>query len=506
MTGDNQHGGDTMKRRAFCGMSLLAGAAASLPVGRLLSAPGASSQPVPADLRAVKLSGAETTIERAAVKDFSASLHGTLLEPGQEDYDAARRIWNGMIDKHPALIARCADSGDVARAVTFARERELLVAVRGGGHSFPGYSTCNGGLMIDLSPMSSVRLNADARTAQAGGGAWVMHVDTAAQREGLATTLGQISNTGIGGLTLGGGFGWLGRRFGLACDNLVSAELVTADGKLRHVSAADEPDLFWAVRGGGGNFGVTTSLEYRLHELNPTVLAGHVDYPAQQVKDAIRFYADLISKAPRELSLDLSLAPSPNGEPGAQIYVVYTGDARSGEKVLEPLRRFGKPIANTIGPQSYLVVQKQFDTPTPDPAGWYLKGGFVREYSSGLVEVLADEFRPDDRLTMYFQNANGAVADVPQTATAFSHRNAVANMMLLGHWTDRSYDEQGRARVHAFWDKLAPFTEGYYANLNDADPKGTDRNYGANFSRLATVKKQFDPMNLFRLNANIKPA
>jgi hypothetical protein len=487
-------------------MSLMTGAAVSLPIGRSMSAPSVSPQPVPADLRAVKLSGAETTIERAALKDFRASLHGTLLEPGEQGYDAARRTWNGMIDKHPALIARCADAGDVARAVTFARERELLVAVRGGGHSFPGYSTCDGGLMIDLSPMSSVRVRADARTAQAGGGAWGMHVDTAAQKEGLATTLGQISNTGVGGLTLGGGFGWLGRRFGLACDNLVSAELVTADGKLRHVSATEESDLFWAIRGGGGNFGIATSLEYRLHELNPTVLAGHVDYPAPQVKDTIKFYADLISKAPRELSLDLSLAPGPNGEPGAQIYLVYIGDAGGSEKVLEPLRRFGKPIANTIGPQSYLAVQRQFDTPTPDPASWYLKGGFVREYSSELVEVLAGEFRPDDRLTIYFQNANGAVADVPQTATAFSHRDAIANMMLFGRWTDRSYNEQGRAKVHALWDKLVPFTEGYYVNLNDADPKGTDRNYGANFSRLATVKKQFDPMNLFRLNANIKPA
>jgi FAD/FMN-containing dehydrogenase len=493
-----------MKRRAFCGMTLMVGAAASLPIGRLISAPSASSQPT--DLRAVKLSGGETTIERAAIQDFRSSLRGTLLAPGQDGYEAARRIWNGMIDKHPALIARCADAADVARALTFARERELLLAVRGGGHSFPGYSTCDGGLMIDLSAMNSVRVHADTRTAQVGGGAWGMHVDTAAQKEGLATTLGEISNTGVGGLTLGGGFGWLGRRFGLACDNLLSAELVTADGKLRHVSAGDEPDLFWAIRGGGGNFGVATSLEYRLHQLNPTVLAGHVDYPAPQLKDTIEFYADLISRAPRELSLDLSLAPGPDGKLGAQIYVVYTGDAGSSEKVLEPLHRFGKPIANTIGPQSYLAVQRQFDTPPLDPASSYLKGGFVREYAAGLIEVLSGGFRPDDRLTIYFQNANGAVSDVPQKATAFSHRSASANMMLSGHWNDRSYNDQGRARVHAMWDELVPFTEGYYVNLNDADPKGTDRNYGPNFARLAALKKQFDPVNLFRLNANIRPA
>jgi FAD/FMN-containing dehydrogenase len=499
-------GAGSMKRRAFCGMSLIAGTAASFPVARLIAAQTGSSQPGSTDLRAVKLSGAETTIERAAVSDLGASLRGTLLTPGQDGYDVARRIWNGMIDKHPALIARCADTADVVRVVTFARERELLLAVRGGGHSFPGYSTCDGGLVIDLSPMNSVRVRADTRSAEVGGGAWVMHVDTAAQKQGLATTLGEISNTGVGGLTLGGGFGWLARRFGLACDNLLSVELVTADGKVRRVSKSDEPDLFWALRGGGGNFGVVTSFEYRLHQLNPSVLAGHVDYPAPQVKDAIEFYADLITKAPRELSLDLSLAPGANGEPGAQIYAVYTGDAESGGKVLEPLQRFGKPIKNSIGPQSYVQVQTWFDGPPLDPNNNYLKGGFVREYSSGLVELLAHEFRPSDRVTMYFQNANGAVVDVSQAGTAFSHRNAIANMMLWGHWGDRSYNEQGRAMVRTLWDKLVPFTDGYYVNLNDADPKDTDRNYGANLGRLSALKKQYDPRNIFRLNANVKPA
>jgi|HubBroStandDraft_6_1064221.scaffolds.fasta_scaffold44440_3 FAD/FMN-containing dehydrogenase len=495
-----------MKRRAFCGMTLAAGAVTSLPLGRLVYAQAKSAQPQAADLRAIKLSGAETTIERTAVQDFRASLRGPLLSAGQDGYDAARRVWNGMINKHPALIARCADAADVARAVTFARERELLLAVRGGGHSFPGYSTCDGGLVIDLSSMNSVSVQAATRTAQVGGGAWVVNVDAATQKQGLATTLGQISNTGVGGLTLGGGFGWLSRRFGLACDNLVSAQLVTADGKLRRVSEKDEPDLFWAIRGGGGNFGVATSFEYRLHPLEANVLAGHVDYPAPQVRDAIEFYAELVSKSPRELSVDLDLAAGADGEPGASIYVFYSGDPKVGNKLLEPLQRFGKPVKNTIGPKTYLAVQAQFDGPPVDPSMSYLKGGFVREYSPGLVDVLAREFRPDKRLSAFFQNANGAVADVPQTATAFSHRNAIANMMFGGHWDDVSYNEQGRAMVRANWDKVAPFTDGYYVNLNDVDPKSTDRNYGPNFTRLAAVKKQFDPLNLFRLNANIKPA
>jgi len=494
-----------MKRRAFCSMAVVAGTAASLPIGRLFAAPGGTSQAASGEIHAIKLSGAETTIERAAVQDLRASLRGSLLTADQEGYAAARRVWNGMIDKHPALIARCADVSDVTRAVTFARERELLVAVRGGGHSFPGYSTCDGGLMIDLSLMNAVRVGAQARTAHVGGGAWVVNVDTAAQQEGLATTLGEISNTGVGGLTLGGGFGWLARRFALACDNLVSAEIVTADGKVLRASEKDEPDLFWAIRGGGGNFGVATSFEFRLHRVTPNVVAGHVDFPAAQAKDAIEFYAELMSKAPRELSADLGLSPDADGQTGAKLYVVYSGDEKSADKVLAPLQRFGKPEKNTIGRKTYLEVQSQFDGPVADPSCNYLKGGFVRDFSAGLVDALTSDFKPTNQLSIYIQNANGAVADVPPGATAFSHRKALANMMVAGQWESASFNEQGRALVHASWDKLAPFTDGYYVNLNDADPKGTDRNYGQNFVRLAELKRQFDPLNLFRLNANIKP-
>ena len=492
-----------MKRRDFCRMSVAAGAATWLPAGRLLSAPGDASRG--ADLRAVKLSGAETTIERAAVQDLRASLSGTLLAPGDGGYETARHVWNGMIDKHPALIARCADTADVVRAVTFARERELLLAVRGGGHSFPGYSMCDGGLVIDLSTMRTVEVHAHDRTVRAGGGAWGAHVDAATQKYSLATTLGQISNTGVAGLTLGGGFGWLSRRFGLACDNLISVELVTADGKVRRVGEHEEPDLFWAIRGGGGNFGVATSFEYRLHPLDPTVIAGSVSFPTAQTKDLIEFYATLITHAPKELSVDLGLGGNEDETPGAHLNVVYSGDAKSAGKVLEPLQRFGKSLQNTIRPQNYLVVQTWFDPPPVDPMHHYLKGGFVSEYSSGLVEALT-EFRPDKQTEIYFQNSNGAVADIPQTATAFPHRHTIANMMLLCEWKERSQDEPGRAAARATWSKLAPFTDGYYVNLNDADPKGTESNYGPNFSRLAELKKRFDTQNLFRLNANIKPA
>jgi FAD/FMN-containing dehydrogenase len=493
-----------MKRRDFFRMSLAAGAATLLSVDKVLAASGDS--PPGADLRAIKLSGKETTIERAAVQDLRASLKGSLLVPGDEGYEMARRVWNGMIDKHPALIARCEGVEDVVRAVTFARERELLLAVRGGGHSFPGYSSCDGGLVIDLSPMRTVEVRSDTATVRAAGGSWGGHVDAAAQKYALATTLGQISNTGIAGLTLGGGFGWLSRRFGLACDNLISAELVTADGKVRRVSAHDEPDLFWAIRGGGGNFGVATSFEYRLHPLNPTVVAGHVDFPSAQVEDAIEFYASFLAHAPRELSVDLGLSAANNEPLNAYIYVFYSGDAKNAAKVLEPLQRFGKPLKNTIGEQRYTVVQTWFDSPPINPIHNYLKGGFVTEYSSGLIKFLAEDFKPDAHTSMFFQSANGAVWDAPQTATAFSHRRAMANMLLGAEWKDTAEDEANRAVVRGTWSKLAPFTDGYYVNLNDADPKGTDSNYGPNFTRLAELKRRYDPQNIFRLNANIKPS
>jgi len=493
-----------MRRRDFFRMGLLSGAAAALPATRLIAAEPASKG-APGELRAIKLSGAETSIEAAAIRELRASLKGQLLLAGDAEYESARRIWNGMINRHPALIARCAATTDVVHALTFARERELLLAVRGGGHSFPGYSSCEGGLVIDLSPMRNVSVNANAATARVAAGAWGAHVDAATVRHALATTLGQISNTGVAGLTLGGGFGWLSRRFGLACDNLLAVELVTADGKVRRVSDKDEPDLFWALRGGGGNFGVATSFDYRLHPFDPTVLAGHIDFAAAQAREAIEFYADLITHAPRELSVDLSIAPNEDKVPGVQLYIVYSGDAKSGAQVLEPLRRFGKPIKSTIAPTKYLAVQTWFDPPPVDPRHHYLKGGFVREYSPELIRRLA-ELSADAHTDMYCQNANGAVADVAPGATAFSHRNVIANMMLAQTWDETSHDEAGRAAVRATWSTLAPYTAGYYVNLNDADPRSTDGNYGANFARLAALKKQYDPTNLFRLNANIKPA
>jgi FAD/FMN-containing dehydrogenase len=495
-----------MRRRDFCKISLLSGAVAALSVDRLRADPTSKMQPIQADVPAVKLSGVATVIEKAALQDLRASLHGQMFLAAEEGYDTARRIWNSMIDKRPAVIVRCEGRADVGRAVTFARERELLVAVRGGGHSFPGYSACDGGLVIDLSAMRSARVDPRARSASVAGGAWVLDVDAATQRYGLATPMGQISDTGVGGLTLGGGFGWLSRRFGLACDNLLSVDLVTADGQLRHVSAQENTDLFWAIRGGGGNFGVVTSFEYRLHPVGPKVLGGHVKYPLQKSREVIEFFAEFAAEAPREVSADLGLEDGRHGESGATIYVCCSAEAKAGEKLLQPLQQFGKPTENTIGAHDYVAVQRQFDGPHHSPMNHYLKGGFVREFSPGLLDVLAEDFHPDAKCGAYFQNSSGAVADIEPTASAFTHRRSIVNMMMAGSWPDAADNEAGRATVRANWDKVARFTEGYYVNLNEADQKATDRNYGANYARLAALKKKYDPLNLFRLNANIQPA
>jgi FAD/FMN-containing dehydrogenase len=493
-----------INRRRFCSGAALAGAASWIS-GTWLPAREAQAE-IASEISAVGRDGAVLSLERAAVRELQDSLHGQLLLATDPDYDAARRVWNAMIDRHPALIARCANAADVSKAVVFARERGLLLAVRGGGHSFPGYSSCDGGMLIDLSRLGQVEVMVAQRRVRAGGGAWGLHVDGASQAHGLATTMGQISNTGIGGLTLGGGLGWLSRRFGLACDNLVAAEIVTADGRIRHVSAQDDPDLFWAIRGGGGNYGVATQLEYRLHEVPQQVIAGYAAYTGAQRRDAIAFYADFLARAPRELAVDLDLAPRKDGSPVASIAVVYSGKPSEAEKVLAPLMAFGKPAEVTIRAQSYLAVQAQDDTPPIDTHRHYIKGGFVREYSAGLVDYLGREFEPGAGIDMYFESANGAVWDIHPDATAFTHRNAMASLMILGQWDDRSQDGAGKARVRAVWDRVAPHTDGYYVNLADPDPKTVDGNYGTNYVRLAALKKRFDPQNLFRLNANIKPA
>jgi hypothetical protein len=495
-----------MKRRDFCKATLIGGAVATWPSARVLALADESAPPSGSDIPAIKLSGESTVIPAAAVKNLAADMHGQLLTASDKEYEQARRIWNKMIDRRPALIARCSGAADVARAVAFARERDLLVAVRGGGHSFPGYSVCNGGLMIDLSAMRSVRVDPIAKTARVAGGAWLGDLDWEAQQYGLATPMGAISNTGVAGLTLGGGYGWLSRRYGLACDNLVSVDLITADAKFHRVSAKENPDLFWGIHGGGGNFGVVTSFEYRLHPVGPQVLAGDLVYAPAQTRAALEYYGQFAARAPRECDIELAWGPSEGDAADLAFSVCYCGDAREGEKVLQPLRTFLKPRKDTIRMQDYVKVQQQFDGPPLSTRNNYLKGGYVAEITPALIDALMNDFHPDAVVGIEIGHCGGAIADVGPTATALAHRKELFQLLLIAAWPNAADNERYRARIHTDWDKFKRFTSGFYVNLNDADQKSVDDNYGPNRPRLMALKKQYDPGNLFRLNANVRPA
>lgn len=490
-----------MKRRTFV-RATIGAAALTAPLTQLIAA----GKPAPGDIAAVKLSGQSTTIEGQALAEFSSSLRGKTFLAGSPEYDTARRVWNRMIDKRPALIVQCADTADVAHALTFARERELLLAVRGGGHSFPGLSTCDGGMLLDLSAMKSVRVDAKARRVFAAGGAWGGHVDGESQQHELATTMGQISDTGIGGLTLGGGFGWLSRQHGLACDNLVSVDVVTADGKPRRASLDENADLFWGLRGGGGNFGVATSLEYRLHPMPREAIGGGMSWRAADAPAVLDFYRETTASGPRELSLDLGVWHEKENGKVFGLEVCHAGDAAAGMKTFEAMRRIGKPLTDTVRAMNYVDVQQQFDDGNISDRHHYLKAGFVREITPAFVTFLLEEFEPSATVGIYMQNASGAVGDVAPEATAFWNRKNVANLMIMSAWRNPADTERNRAAVRAAWDKAEPFTSGYYVNLSDAAKSTIGGNYGANYPRLVALKRKYDPMNLFRLNSNVLPA
>ena len=490
-----------MRRRTFC-QATIGTAALAAPLGRLLAA----DKPALVDIPAIKLSGQSTVIDKAALNELSRSLHGQLILADSDDYDTARRVWNRMIDKRPAMIVRCADAADVSRAVTFARERELLLAVRGGGHSFPGLSTCDGGMMLEVSPMKAVSVDVKGRRVVAGAGCWGGHVDGETQQHDLATTMGQISDTGVAGLTLGGGFGWLSRQFGLACDNLISVEIVNADGKVRRASKNENPDLFWGLRGGGGNFGVATKFEYALHPVAQQAIGGGIYWQIADAPAVLDFYRETTAKGPRELSLDLSVWLSKDKGRCIGIDLCHAGDIASGMKVIEVMRRIGKPLRDTIEVRKYVDIQRQFDDGNISGALHYIKGGFVPEMTPAFADFLAKGLEPPSGVPVYMQNASGAVGDIAPGATAFWNRRAIANLMVLGERGEPADNERMRAAVRTAWDQLAPFTAGYYVNLSDAAKETTSRNYGANYSRLVELKKKFDPANMFRLNSNVVPA
>jgi len=485
-----------MKRRTFCKSTLAAAAAATFP---------ACGSRVAEPIAAVSLAGEELSLEAAAVQELGESLSGRLLLSENEGYEAARKVWNGMIDRRPALIAVCTSAADVQNAVTFASERGLLVSVKGGGHSIPGKSACEGGMMIDLSSMYSVVVDTENKTAVAGGGALLGHLDTAALAHNLLTTTGVVSHTGVGGFSLGGGLGRVDRKFGLAIDNVLSVDLVTADGQLRQVSAEENPDLFWAIRGGGGNFGVATAFKYQLHDFDPTIFGGKIIYPFEQAKDVLLFFAQYSESLPDEANAELlaGVLPEPGKFIGVQ--VVYAGDHTEAEKVFAPLRAFGTPMSDDIGPMLYATMQTGDDGNMRHGLLNYLKSGYLAEFTPAAIDAIVENYEGDHLPFFWTQHLGGQVARVAPDATAFSHRNVHSNFGINAIWTDESESESRIAALRKFYAAMEPHMAGFYTNLNEDSEEKTWGNYGANYPRLAKIKAEYDPENLFRLNANIKP-
>ena len=390
------------------------------------------------DLRVTTITGVDSVLKEAVVEEFKGSLRGALLRPGDGGYDDARSLWNGMIDKRPTLIARCTGVADVIDCVNFGRTNNLLVSVRGGDHSAAGNAVCDGGLMIDLSLMDSVDVDPAKRTARAGGGTRWRDFDRQSQAFGLATTGGTNSDTGIGGLTLGGGLGWLAGKHGLACDNLLSAGIVTADGKYLTASATENPDLFWGVRGGSGNFGVVTSFEFQLHPVGPTVLAGMVIHSFDRAKEALRFYSDFSSDIPDELNTVGALLTSPEGAPVVAIAVCYNGPVERGEEVLRPVREFGPPMDDEIRPMPYTALQTMLDEAAPRGRHYYWKANLVEHIGDDLIDSLIDHFAtvPSPHSLIGFQQLGNAANRVGKDETAFSHRDARYDCLSISGWTD----------------------------------------------------------------------
>jgi len=499
-----------MKRRQFLNSSVAAAVAATIPSSHALAAALESLSAVSGDTLAVSGSGAEVVLEQAAVKELSDSLRGRILLPGQEGYDVARKVMNAGIDKHPALIVQPSGAADIMSAVTFARERELLLAVKCGGHSFAGKSTCEGGMQIDLSSFRGARIDPVSRTAYVAGGSLLGELDHEAMALGLVTTAGTVSHTGVGGLSLGGGFGRLARRLGLALDNIKAVDIVTADGKLRRASTTENSDLYWGVRGGGGNFGVVTSFEFQLHPMQRNVIGGDIVFPLAQLRDVLSFYADYAASAPDDLYLDFVVTSKPGTSDGVVVlHACYSGPEDQAEKVLGPIRKAGTPVNDGIKVTDYVAIQRSWDNSDPRHTGEYLKSGFVNEISDKLVDTIVQNYAavPKRGSMMFFQHSGGAIGRVPANATAFAHRKSLASMFAVVEWPLDEPAEKHVAYIRKFWKKFEPFTDGWYTNeVFDESADKVNRNYQGNFERLVQVKNQYDPANLFRLNANVPPS
>ena len=460
----------------------------------------------------------ETKLDDTAVKELEGSFRGELVRSEDDTYDEHRKIWNGSIDRYPALIARCAGVADVSAAVRFARRAGLVVAVRSGGHSFPGQSLCDGGIVIDLGLMKGIRVDPEARTARAQAGVLLGELDRETQAFGLAVPAGIVTHTGLAGLTLGGGIGWLMRKYGLTVDQLLAVDLITADGKFVKASEKENPDLFWGVRGGGGNFGIVTEFEFRLNPVGPVVLAGPIFWPMEESANVLRFYRDWITDVPDELTTvvvhrrmpPLPIVPADlHGKPVVAVIGCYAGSVEEGERVVRPMKEFGSPILDLCVPKPFLVHQSMFDPSFPPGWWYYFRSCDLAELSDDVIDIVADRAtRMTSPLTAFpiFQ-LGGAISRVGEDETAAGGRSAGHTLNINATTaTSEGFDEE-REWSRAFWSALQPYHTSVYVNfLMDEGEERIREAYGANkYDRLKSLKQKYDPDNFFRLNQNIPP-
>jgi len=445
----------------------------------------------------------------AAANELQPFFKGKILVEGDVDYDSARKIWNGMIDRKPALIAQCLDKEDIIQAVKFARKNELLVSIRGGGHNVSGNAVCDGGIMIDLSLMKKVEVDAEKKVAHVEMGATWGDFDKATQQFGLSTTGGLITTTGVAGLTLGGGVGWLVRKYGLSCDNLIEAEVITADGNVVKTSLFENPDLLWGIRGGGGNFGIVNSITLRLYEVR-TVIGGMIIHTRDKSKEAIQFYREFMKTAPDELTLYTALLTSPEGVPIVAFIGCYCGDIEKGEAVMKPLHEFGTPVADLIQPIPYIQMQSMLDAGFPKGNRYYWKSGFLKELSDDVIDVIVShmESNPSPGSATILEMYGGVASHEPEGGCAYPHRQSEFDLVIISNWPDKQDDDKNISWTRNIWEALQPYLS-HKVYVNALGVEGADRvkeAYGDNYQKLAELKRKYDPDNFFRMNQNIIPA
>lgn len=453
----------------------------------------------------------------ATIGELRAQLRGVVITPHDNGYDAARRVWNGMIDRHPSLIVRCAGVADVISAIQFARSQELPVAIRGGGHNVAGHAVCDGGLVVDLSAMKAIRVDSERQVARAEPGLTWNEFDRETQAFGLATTGGLVSTTGIAGFTLGGGIGWLMRKHGLTCDHLLSADVVTADGQFLTASPTEHTDLFWGIRGGGGNFGVVTSFAYQLHPVGP-VLGGMVLHPAASARKLLRFYREFTATAPAELTTlaaFITAPPAPflpthlHGQPMIGIIACYAGPVDDGEVAIQPLRTFGPPAFAHLGPLPYCALQTMLDAAAPSGLQNYWKSAYLSNLDDSVIDTIIAHAGTMGKpfSAIHLHHLQGAVSRVAGDQSAFAHRDASFVLNIVAMWQDPAENDQHIAWARTFAQAIEPYAAGVYVNfLGNEGAERVKAAYGTNYARLADLKRAYDPTNFFHFNQNIPPA